>query len=63
MTKKTDWPADAIVARRERYFAASQRAYVVVRKGQGQCLWDERDKNFIDLAWTEDRCVRALLDH
>lgn len=50
-----DWNRDAIVDRRERYYAASQRAFVpyrrplVLKRGQGQYLWDEDDKRYLDL--------------
>jgi alanine-glyoxylate transaminase/(R)-3-amino-2-methylpropionate-pyruvate transaminase len=66
MTNETDWPADAIVASCDRYFAASQRAFVpyrtrlACRSGQGQHLWDEKGSQFIDLAWAEDRAARSL---
>jgi alanine-glyoxylate transaminase/(R)-3-amino-2-methylpropionate-pyruvate transaminase len=42
-----DWDTGAIVARRNRYFAASQRAFVPYQKplifsrGQDQYLWDD----------------------
>jgi len=51
----TVWEADAIVARRERYYAASQRRFVpyetplIFRRGAGQYLWDEGGKRYIDL--------------
>jgi len=51
----TLWEADAIVARRERYYAASQRRFVpyetplIFRRGAGQYLWDEGGKRYIDL--------------
>lgn len=51
----TDWSTDAIVARRERYYAASQRRFVpyatplIFRRGQGQYLWDEGGRKYIDL--------------
>jgi alanine-glyoxylate transaminase/(R)-3-amino-2-methylpropionate-pyruvate transaminase len=52
---KTDWSTDAIVARRDRYYAASQRAFVPYKKplipqrGEGQYLWDETGKRYLDL--------------
>jgi alanine-glyoxylate transaminase/(R)-3-amino-2-methylpropionate-pyruvate transaminase len=52
---KTDWSAEAIVARRERFYAASQRAFVpyqtplIIRRGRGQYLWDEEGNRYIDL--------------
>jgi alanine-glyoxylate transaminase/(R)-3-amino-2-methylpropionate-pyruvate transaminase len=51
----TDWRAEAIVARREKYYAASQRAFVpyrtptIFRRGEGQYLWDEEGRKYIDL--------------
>jgi alanine-glyoxylate transaminase/(R)-3-amino-2-methylpropionate-pyruvate transaminase len=51
----TDWSSDAIVARRERYYAASQRAFVpyrtplIVKRGERQYLWDETGKRYLDL--------------
>ena len=52
---ETDWSTDAIVARRDRYYAASQRAFVpyktplIFQRGQGQYLWDETGKRYLDL--------------
>ncbi len=52
---ETDWSTAAIVARRDRYYAASQRAFVpyeeplIFQRGQGQYLWDERGKKYLDL--------------
>lgn len=52
---ETDWSVEAIVARRERYYAASQRAFVpldkpmIFKAGKGQYLWDEAGKRYIDL--------------
>ncbi|MDE2385654.1 MAG: aspartate aminotransferase family protein [Alphaproteobacteria bacterium] len=51
----TDWSKDGIVARREKYFAASQRAFVpykvptVFKRGSMQYLWDETGKRYLDL--------------
>ncbi len=51
----TDWSSDAIVARRDRYYAASQSKFVpyetpqIFQRGQGQYLWDESGKKYIDL--------------
>lgn len=51
----TDWTTAGIVARRNRYYAASQRKFVpyaeplIFRRGQGQYLWDEADERYIDL--------------
>jgi alanine-glyoxylate transaminase/(R)-3-amino-2-methylpropionate-pyruvate transaminase len=50
-----DWSTDGIIARREKYYAASQRAFVPYRKplilkaGQGQYVWDELGNKLIDL--------------
>ena len=50
-----DWSTDAIVRRRDTYFAASQRAFVpyqkplIPQRGQMQYLWDETGKKYIDL--------------
>ena len=50
-----DWSTEAIVARRDRYYAATQRKFVpyetpqIFRRGQGQYLWDEDDRRYIDL--------------
>lgn len=55
MAIETDWSTDAIVARREKYYAASQRAFVpyktpqIFRRGKGQYLWDEKDNRYLDL--------------
>jgi alanine-glyoxylate transaminase / (R)-3-amino-2-methylpropionate-pyruvate transaminase len=50
-----DWSTDAIVRRRDRYYSASQRAFVpyatplILKEGKGQYLWDERGKRYLDL--------------
>lgn len=52
---ETDWTTDAIVARRERYYSASQRKFVpyatplIFQRGAGPYLWDETGKQYIDL--------------
>lgn len=52
---ETDWSTAAIVARRDRYFAASQRAFVpyatplIFQRGAGQYLWDETGRKYTDL--------------
>ena len=49
-----DWDTDAIVERRNRYYAASQRAFVPYQKplifsrGQDNYLWDEKDNRYLD---------------
>lgn len=50
-----DWSTEGIVARREKYYAASQRAFMPYRtplifsRGQGQYLWDEKGRQYLDL--------------
>ncbi len=52
---RTDWSTEAIVERRQNYYAASQRAFVpyqkplIFRKGSRQYLWDETGKEYLDL--------------
>jgi alanine-glyoxylate transaminase/(R)-3-amino-2-methylpropionate-pyruvate transaminase len=52
---ETDWSTDAIIARRDKFYAASQRAFVPYRtplifsRGEMQYLWDEKGKKYIDL--------------
>ncbi len=49
-----DWDTDAIVNRRNKYYAASQRAFVPYREplifshGQDQYLWDEKGNKYLD---------------
>ncbi|WP_340107656.1 aspartate aminotransferase family protein [Pikeienuella sp. HZG-20] len=49
------WGREEIIARRERYFAATQRAFtpyetpLILKRGQGQYLWDENGDRLIDL--------------
>jgi alanine-glyoxylate transaminase/(R)-3-amino-2-methylpropionate-pyruvate transaminase len=49
-----DWDSDAIVNRRNTYYAASQRAFVPYREplifshGQDQYLWDEKGNRYLD---------------
>ena len=58
----TDWNADAIIARRERYYAASQRAFVpyekplIFKRGQDQYLWDEEGNCYLDCL-SQNLCV------
>lgn len=55
MRLHTDWSTEAVAARRERYYAATQRKFVpyeepmIFRRGRGQYLWDENDTRYIDL--------------
>ncbi|MEQ9491620.1 MAG: aspartate aminotransferase family protein [Alphaproteobacteria bacterium] len=50
-----DWSTEAIVGRRDRYYAASQAAFVpyrtplILKQGKGQYLWDEKGNRLIDL--------------
>ena len=50
-----DWSRDAIIKRRDTYYAATQRAFVpyrrplIIRRGQGQYVWDEDGNRLIDL--------------
>lgn len=50
-----DWSRDAIIKRRDKYYAATQRAFVpyrtplIIKKGQGQYVWDEEGNKLIDL--------------
>ena len=50
-----DWSSDAIVERRNTYYAASQRAFVpyatplIFSRGSMQYLWDEKGAKYIDL--------------
>ena len=50
-----DWNTDAIVNRREAFYAATQRAFVpyqtpqIFKRGSGQYLWDQHDRRYIDL--------------
>ena len=54
-TQNVDWTTDGIIARRDRYYAASQRAFVPYRtplifaRGEGQYLWDEKGRKYLDL--------------
>ena len=51
----TDWSTEGIVARRDKFYSASQRAFVpyqtplIFKSGKGQYLWDENDKRYLDL--------------
>lgn len=50
-----DWSRDAIINRRDTYYAATQRSFVpyrnplIIRRGQGQYVWDEKGNKLIDL--------------
>lgn len=50
-----DWSTEAIIGRRDKYYAASQRAFVpyktplIFARGERQYLWDETGKKYLDL--------------
>jgi len=52
---EVDWSTEAIVARRDRFYSASQRKFVpykeplILKRGKGQYVWDEKDQKYIDL--------------
>lgn len=52
---ETDWDTDAIVGRRNRFYSASQRAFVpyktplIIKRGAGQYLWDEKGNKYLDM--------------
>ena len=52
---QTDWNTETILARREQYYAQSQRSFMpyetplIFRRGQGQYLWDETGEKYTDL--------------
>ncbi len=52
---ETDWNTEAVVARRDKYYSASQRKFVpyetplIFQRGEGQYLWDEAGRKYIDL--------------
>jgi alanine-glyoxylate transaminase/(R)-3-amino-2-methylpropionate-pyruvate transaminase len=54
-TLPVDWSTEGIVARRDRFYAATQRKFVpfkeplIVQRGRGQYVWDETGKQYIDL--------------
>ena len=51
---EVDWNTDAIVERRDKYYSASQRAFVpykeplIFKQGQDQYLWDEKGNKYLD---------------
>ncbi len=61
-TLAVDWDTDAIVGRREKYFAASQRAFVpyrtplIFKRGQDQYLWDEQGNQYLDCL-SQNLCI------
>lgn len=50
-----EWDTNAIISRRDQYYAASQRAFVpyakplILKKGSMQYVWDEQGNRLIDL--------------
>jgi len=50
-----DWSTEGIVGRRDKFYAASQRAFMpyktplIFAKGSGQYLWDEKGQKYLDL--------------
>jgi alanine-glyoxylate transaminase/(R)-3-amino-2-methylpropionate-pyruvate transaminase len=52
---EVDWSAKAITDRRNQFYSASQRKFVpyreplILKRGKGQYLWDEKDRRYIDL--------------
>ncbi len=61
-TLETDWDTDAIVNRRDKFYAASQRAFVpyktplIFKRGQDQYLWDEKENQYLDCL-SQNLCV------
>ncbi len=61
-TMDVDWSTDSIVDRRNRFYAASQRAFVpyktplIFQKGQDQYLWDEKGNQYLDCL-SQNLCV------
>ncbi len=59
-----DWDHDHIAARRQQYYADTQKAFVpfaeplVFKRGAGQYLWDDKGKRYIDLL-AMNVCVSA----
>ncbi len=54
-TANVDWSTQSIIDKRDKYYAASQRAFVpyqkplILKKGKMQYCWDELDNKLIDL--------------
>ena len=50
-----DWDQAATLARRSKYYAASQRSFMpyreplIFQRGQGQYLWDDHGAKYTDL--------------
>ncbi len=53
--KAVDWSTHSIIQKRDKYYAASQRAFVpykkplILKKGEMQYCWDEKGNKLIDL--------------
>lgn len=54
-TPNVSWDRNEIIAKRDTYYAASQRAFVpyqkplILKRGEMQYVWDEQDNKLIDL--------------
>lgn len=65
---ETDWSRDAIVARRDKFYSASQRAFVpyktpvVLKRGSMQYLWDDSDRQYIDCL-AQNLCISVGHNH
>jgi alanine-glyoxylate transaminase/(R)-3-amino-2-methylpropionate-pyruvate transaminase len=50
-----DWSRENVIERRSRFYAASQRKFapylepLILKRGMGQYVWDEKDRKYIDL--------------
>ncbi len=57
-----DWDSEAIIQRRNRFYSASQRAFVpyatplIFQRGQDQYLWDEKGKKYLDCL-SQNLCI------
>lgn len=55
MKHQVDWSTESIIEKRDRYYAASQRAFVpyekplILKRGKMQYCWDELDNKLTDL--------------
>lgn len=65
---ETDWSRDAIVSRRDRFYSASQRAFVpyktpvVLKRGSGQYLWDDGERQYLDCL-AQNLCISVGHNH
>jgi len=52
---ETDWSTEAVLARRNRFYAASQKKFqpyqtpLIFQRGSMQYLWDETGRKYTDL--------------